>query len=735
MSTFASDHPVLRTKALDLPGNDRECRWHLLRRRFTTTPGALKLWISASHRCRVFLDGEVVLEGPARSDRERWEVMELERQDLTPGDHLLAIEVVHWGSSAGKGQIGGRPFLLVAGEVAGTEEGWLWHEDLSRRAHHARPKGMKGHYAIGPGEDVDTHLHPGPWTSLDYDDAQWSSLPHISEAPGNPWGNRSLGAHLIPSLSPQMARIPMPWARCWTPEQKSLSLPLLAQGGQRLLFDAGVILNALPRLSWKGGHHLVLRLTWCEAPIDGQGKKGDRDRVEGVTFPGQEDLIRCDEHGGTWTPSWIRSFRYLLIEIEGQGSLSFESIDLIRSHYPFAAPADIKIKDEKPWNQLISINRDTILACTHETTFDCPAYEQAAFPGDARVQVRQHFLVYNEEGPALKAMEDFAASRVPSGLLRSHWPSSYEQVISTYSLQWIGMLHDFWRYRGHVPSHLLPIARNIAQTLLDRTRDDGLLGWIDEAPFIDWAFQAGNAPQDPQGGSSIITAMLAQSLQQLSDLEQVNGYPELAPRWRKEATALLDALDHCWDEELHILWDTPQRQSRSVHAQVQALMAGYEKIKGEDLTTALATPELTQPKTLYYRAHVAEALRKSGCRGAVPAILEPWFDMMKRPGLTTWPESDDNPRSDCHGWGSAPEVEIIHSLGGIEPESAGWETISLDPAPGNLEGLDINITLPSGPFEMSLQQREGQGTVTWKACVPVLFRGQRHPPGEGQAFL
>ena len=127
-------------------------------------------------------------------------------------------------------------------------------------------------------------------------------------------------------------------------------------------------------------------------------------------------------------------------------------------------------------------------------------------------------------------MRDCAASISPSGLLRSHWPSAFEQIIATYSLQWIGMLHDHYRHfnRPSAWADLLPTARGIIAWFANRTRSDGLLGHIAEATFIDWAFTAGCPPQDQDGGSALLTALVAESAMMLADLEQVGGYPELA---------------------------------------------------------------------------------------------------------------------------------------------------------------------------------------------------------------
>jgi hypothetical protein len=305
----------------------------------------------------------------------------------------------------------------------------------------------------------------------------------------------------------------------------------------------------------------------------------------------------------------------------------------------------------------------------------------------------------------LKAIADCGASRTPSGLLRSHWPSSFEQVISTYSLQWIGMLHDHWWYRGDAGAlrpHL-PVARGILQWFLDRQRPDGLLGRIDEAPFVDWAFPAGCPEQLADGGSSIITAMAAEACDMLAILEPVVGYPELAPRWSAAADSLKQGLLHCWDGKRGLLRDHP-RGGFSLHAQVQAVLSGYwqQPVAGEVLERALNDADCRQPATLYYRAHLAEALRRAGREDLVLKLFDAWFGMLEA-GVTTWPETDaPNTRSDCHGWGCMVETEIVLSLFGITPAEPGWRSIRFSPHSGLPVEGELTLRLPVGEVTVVL---------------------------------
>lgn len=737
-----ADHPLAGCRAVWHPDVPRTGPvWCLFRRKLelgSAVPSSL-LWFSASQRCRIWLDGELLAEGPPRSDRETWPYMTVVLPGLTGGAHVLAAEVVHYGAGAGKGQVGGPRFLVMAAEAQDLQAwrtddpGWRCRRDDSRTLWAGQPPEpgqprLKGHRAIGEGQQVDFGKYPAGWQGSDFDATGWPSPRKLTEPHNNPWGNRSLGCHLVATRIPPMRRCVREWARVTDDGLRPLSLPLAVPQGSwvRLVADAGCVVTAFPQLAWTDGTRARVRVTSCEAPYDpATGDRRDPGDVAGAFLPGQEDQLLL-AGSGSWSPEWIRSFRYLVVDIEtGAEDFVLERLQAVQSSFPLEHHLEVAISDNRPWNRLIEVNRNTMAACSHETFFDAPAWEQAQFPGDARIMARHHYIACNDDRLPLKAIADCAASRTPSGLLRSHWPSSFEQVISTYSLQWIGMLHDHWWYRGE-PGALrphLPVARGILQWFLDRQRPDGLLGRIDEAPFVDWAFPAGCPEQQEDGGSSILTAMATEACAMLATLEPVAGYPELAPRWSKAADSLRKGLEHCWDAGRGLLRDHPEG-GFSVHAQVQAALAGFRDVGtcGEILVRAFADPDCVQPATLYYRAHLAEALRRAGRADLVIRLFAAWFRMLEE-GASTWPETDSpDARSDCHGWGCMVETEIVHSLFGLTPAEPGWQRIRFQPPSAIPFAGRLRLLLPVGEVEVWLEPENPAGRIRAPEGL-VIIRG------------
>src|SRR5258708_31559194 len=137
--------------------------------------------------------------------------------------------------------------------------------------------------------------------------------------------------------------------------------------------------------------------------------------------------------------------------------------------------------------------------------------------GDTRIQALISYSVAGDDRLGRQAIEAFNNSRVPEGLTQSRYPSSLVQMIPTFSLMWVGMVHDFWMYRGDAEFVRGQVTgmRTALDWFLARQRADGLLGKIPWWPFVDWGadFVDGVPPQEEDGGSAVMTLEFVEGLQ------------------------------------------------------------------------------------------------------------------------------------------------------------------------------------------------------------------------------
>jgi hypothetical protein len=697
-----------------------------------------RLAISACHRYELRCDGALLARGPSRSDPRRWYAREVELPALPAGRHVLAVAVAHDGDGAGESQLGGDGFLAIAGLGALSNllpaDGWRCCHDRAVRPGPEDGWGKHRRYSpVGVHERFVAADHPWGWASSARPTGDWQPVRQLRRA-ADEWGNLALGVQLWPEAIPAMAETPLP-LRCVMGDGAALatgsgSFAVAARSVARLVLDRGASGVHWPEVRWSNGQGASIRLTWCEAPRTTEGRLAPRTALAGNDLPGHVDVIEADGgRGRRWQPRWLRSGRYLVIDITtADAPLRLDDVRLADSGFPFTTR--MRLRADPAWDRLLAITDRTLRSCAHEAIWDCPHYEQCQFPGDTRVQVQAQYLLYGDDRLARKALTDLADSQRPDGLRTCRAPARSPQRIDTFTLQWVLALDEFWTWRGDAAfvTGLLPAARRALDPFLSRLRRDGMVGGGLMAPFVDWsrAFTAGNAPQDADGGSAIVALQLAQACSALERLETAAGWPELAARWRRQAAALRRAVAHTCLRD-GVLWDTPARQSRSVHAQVEAVHAGL--LRGaaarRALAAATADPQAAQIGTRYYTWHLATAWMAAGAPRRALDLISGWSAQAAAdPGLATWPESDGNPRSDCHGWGAYPVLAAARLLLGIAPVEPGMAAVAFAPlaSAGVVSG---SVPTPHGPIRVALRDNIAE----LRSPVPVLHRGRRLRPG------
>jgi len=736
-------HPINHTPAIWAPRVPRN-QYAVVHFRTRFTTRALKklpLLVTASMRFIAYLDGQLIARGPSRSDPQRWHVHEIILKNLTPGPHVLAFTVLHYGPLAPYAQMGPKAFLLVRPDTNDQPLRTALTTGPHYRCYHDRSISPikhpywgqeKRYFVVGPSDHVDAAKHPWSWPDTNFNDRTWPAAQVIADEAQDIWGNQKLHCELRPNPLPPMTESPERFTRA-IGENISWPLNIKPHTKRTILLDRGTITNAYPLLSLRGGKNARIACVWSEAPYNADGSKPQRHDALGKNFFGQQDIFLPDGPARTFTTLWFRSFRYLHLTIETKAApLTLDEPQLRATGLPLPKPAPLAI-DASHAPQIQSIDAAiyrTIQLCAHETFFDCPHFEQCQFPGDSDIQTLYHYLVLNSDTLPRKAIDDFLASRVPAGIVQCRWPTnSHVQIIPTFGLLTVSLLRDLLLYRGHAEfvRDRLAAARDTINYYERLLRPDGLLAHVPYAPFIDWStgFTAGNPPQDPAGRSAILTLQFARTLNHLAWLETHAGMPELAPRWRTLAARLnKSVVTACWSPKHKLIADTPAKRSFSVHAQVMAILAGaVSPARGAQLLKrSLDQPHITQPGTLYFRHYVIEAFKAANLAQKFYDLLPVWSNILTKFGMNTLPESDKTPRSDCHAWGAAPAFQLLQIGLGISPDPAApaFTRARFAPHLGPLQHLAGTIHTPHGPIHVSLQ-RHGQ-YIQAKINSPVPIR-------------
>jgi len=366
------------------------------------------------------------------------------------------------------------------------------------------------------------------------------------------------------------------------------------------------------------------------------------------------------------------------------------------------------------------------------------------YVGDTRIQCLISLYVAGDDRLMRNAIELYDRSRIPEGLTQSRVPASTPQIITTFSLFWIDMVHDYWMHRddrAFIEARLMGIQAVLDWFEKHIDAKTGMLGGLPYWSFVDWpdewpwdnAKHLGGQPDGAaEGGSSIVTLQLVCSLDHAAALFDAFGRPTMAAHYRDLAQGLRAATkQHCWDEPRRLFADTPERKAFSQHANVLAVLSGC--VTGEEakaLVTRINTePGLTQC-TQYFRFYLLRAMKAAGLGDQYVSMLQPWHAMLAK-GLTTFAERPDPTRSDCHAWSASPNYEFLATVCGIEPATPGFHTVRIEPHLGYLTRVQGTVPHPAGDIRVALfrtgQGIEGEITLPPAVSGYFLWHGRRLP--------
>ncbi|MFM9653679.1 hypothetical protein ACKI1S_47470, partial [Streptomyces galilaeus] len=89
-------------------------------------------------------------------------------------------------------------------------------------------------------------------------------------------------------------------------------------------------------------------------------------------------------------------------------------------------------------------------------------------------------------------------------------------------------------------------------------------------------------------------------------------------------------------------------------------------------------------------------------------LLHPWREMLNL-GLTTWPETAQDARSDCHAWSASPNFEIFRTVLGIDSAAPQFARVRIRPFLGELKEASGSIPHPAGDISVRLKRVGASG--------------------------
>ncbi|WP_405410700.1 alpha-L-rhamnosidase N-terminal domain-containing protein [Maribacter sp. Asnod1-A12] len=706
-----------------------DARKFLFRRTFEldSKPEKFIIHLSADNRYRLYVNGKYLLSGPSSSDIDnyRYETIDIANY-LKIGSNIVSAEVVNFGEYRKASSMTFQTAFILQGDKkntvninTGRDSEWKVINDEGFKSIPFVSDSLRGYYAAGPGEKLISKKHQWGWQNTDYDDTKWLNpkLGTVEFAVGRGFLYGSTW-YLVPRKIPFLEETQQRFNKIARTEGLKANTDFI-KGKNKLIIPPNKKVSVLldmshhtighPEIKYSKGKDSQIKITYAEALYDTNWKKGNRNEIEGKQILGYYDIIEPD--GGEdqiFKPFGQKTFRFIQLDIETKDEALFiDDFYNIFTAYPFKDNAQFKTNNEV-LSQIWDASWRTLRNSSTESFID-PYYEQLQYIGDTRIEAKVSISVDGDDRLMRKAIEMFDNSRLPNGLTQSRYPSYIVQVIPTYSLLWINMLHDYHMYKNddEFVKKFIPGMKTVIDWWIDKVDDNYMPANMEWWNFTDWAkgYKNGIPPGADDGYSTSVALQFVKTLQDAAQIFGDLGYQEEAIKYLDLAKKISDSvLRNCFVKEKGMLAETPNKTQFSQHTNIMAILTdAIPKENQKALMQKILDDKSLIQTTIYYKYYLFEALHKSGLGNKYQNMLDSWTNQLDQ-GLTTFAEKDIEPRSECHAWSASPNYHFLKIIAGIYPVESNFKKIAIAPNFGDLNEITAKMPHPNGEIQVVIKK-------------------------------
>jgi len=638
----------------------------------TVSKTVVKINYLCAHWCRIWVDGRLTAQGPARYNRQfpEYETLELE---LKPGRHVIAAIAVYPGVDTRMLEKI-PPFWFC--QIADVDIDWkcMPLEAFKKCVRRINPQ-------LGWIEWCDTRQIPAGWNKPDFDDSRWPKPRSVVPDTGDFMPLCSAAAKLINHRLAPMAQGVLadvfsydkddPPTRFFLRDMQCGHIP--ADGIWRR-YDLGRVRLGSPCFILDVPVGTVVEFGYAEYLTSGRvapyincsdGLSANMDRY--IAAGGRQEFAPITPKGG----------RFLEVHIFAKKSeiVFCEESFLERTHYD-KAEGGFECSDgllNRIWNMGI----ETFRACSEDAVTDNPTRERGQWTGDVvSVGMEIGAAGFRDLSLFRRALMQAAQSRKASGLVAGMSPGA-SIYVSSFAAQWVSACMRYYRITGDkkILADNYSYALDNLKVFEDALTGSGLSRSIDWA-FIDWGYQISPDAPDIAMDCHYLAALKNASewSTSLGDANEAEKYTSLA----KRVSAIIEQ-NIC--RALKSGWDT-----LGYHSAVLAGSLGFftgsqlhdcvEYVKSHILNCfpenpdalRLGSPTLKTKNVItpYFSHFAFDFLINNGQMDFVLQRYRNCWGWGISKGLTTLPEVFDLRWSHCHQWSGCPTWQLSQYCLGLK---------------------------------------------------------------------
>ena len=395
-------------------------------------------------------------------------------------------------------------------------------------------------------------------------------------------------------------------------------------------------------------------------------------------------------------------FRFVRIDLADTNSMvQLKEVSAIFIYRDIPYLGSFKSNDER-LNKIWETGAYTVHLNMQNYLWDGIKRDRLVWVGDLHPEVMTVNTVFGKNEVVPKSL-DLSRDLTPA----SEWMNG----ISSYSMWWVLIHHDWYKYQGDL--QYLMEQKDYMITLLDK-----LTGFIskdnqetlDGNRFLDWP-----SSENPEAIHAGLQAMRVMTFRAGSELMEIVGEPEYSAKYLKVAQQLLK-----------------HKPDHNNSKQAAALMALAGLLPPEKANKEVLAPGGARNYSTFYGYYILEAKAKAGdIQGALNDIRDYWGGMLDLGATTFWedfdlemmkgsagidqlvPEGKTCVHGDfgnycyigyrhslAHGWASGPTPWLTRHVLGINIVEPGSKVIRIDPNLGDLEWVEGTFPTPAGVLKV-----------------------------------
>lgn len=719
-------------------------------------PQKAVLRITASSQYQLYVNGESICRGPARSapHHQSYDILEISSL-LKIGDNLIAVRIHHQDGKKSY-QYDGRAGLLAqldldnSKTILTTNSEWKVLPDPSWDNN--APKISRFQQVVS--DRVDFRKYPKGWETLAFNDNDWKNASQLMRNIGWPGPQKNARPQpLTPPWTSLVARdIPYLIERDIFGEKlieavltensiddepiilsrkidrklakgEIIELPASDSKSWFLLYDFGEVINGMPKLDIQGAPGTEVQIVAAPFIVDNKFSKitVDSEFLDEIILSGEWDH---------WEATYFKPTRYVGVIVKNAKPVKLYSVGIHEIEYPFEMRGQISSIDASWVNDYMKATAKTINVCTTDAYTD-NYRERRQYAQTNYYASLGNYYTFGDFALQRRYLIQVAQEQTANGIMPAYAPAAADDfmIILGSNCLWIRGLFNYLLYSGDelTVRELLTAAEKSMELLHSFTNE---LGLLDNPPYAYWLDHSVN---DRRGANLTINGHYLGALEDFAELRKLLGVGS-EELFEVRASRLRIAIQYFWDDERQLFSDALINGKRSTmfseHGNAMAL------------ATRAATPE--QAKIVAQQFLIDDKhdymKRESGMTMVTPAmsyflhkglcnygyvnesfeLFRRRFDMMldKNTNQTLWEEwwldgtgrtgkfQGGRTRSDAQTESAFPPALFAEFLLGVSPIKPGMKEMQVSYRKSGINQINGIVPSPCGDLAIEWSLKE-----------------------------